>query len=128
MRFVRENHQMTNKKLYCEDVLQMLFADSDSEGEYLQFGNDDRPSNDRASPGTSLPHIGAAGHGKRVHKAQTSDNFVPLPYGDGGGRGGRGLRVNPISLSYPFPYPFILPLAIVPRNRVVNARGENIPL
>ncbi len=32
----------------------MLFADSDSEGEYLQFGNDDRPSNDRASPGTSL--------------------------------------------------------------------------
>ncbi len=42
---------MTYKKLYCEDVLQMLFADSDSEGEYLPFGNDDRPSNDRASPG-----------------------------------------------------------------------------
>ncbi len=37
MRFVRENHQMTNKKLYCEDVLQMLFAESDSEGEYLSF-------------------------------------------------------------------------------------------
>ncbi len=35
MRFVRENHQMPNKKLDCEDVLQMLFADSDSEGEYL---------------------------------------------------------------------------------------------
>ncbi len=32
------------------------------------------------------------------------------------------LRVNPISLSYPF----VLPL--VPRNRVVSARGENIPL
>ncbi len=29
---------MTNKKLYCEDVLQMLFDDSDSEGEYLRFG------------------------------------------------------------------------------------------
>ncbi len=54
MRFVRENHQMANKKLYREDVLQMLFADSDSEGEYLPFGNDDRSSNDRASPGTSL--------------------------------------------------------------------------
>ncbi len=36
MRFVRENRQMINKKLYCEDVLQMLFADSDSEGEYLR--------------------------------------------------------------------------------------------
>ncbi len=33
------------------------------------------------------------------------------------------LRVNPISLSYPFP--FVLPL--VPRNRVVSARSENIP-
>ncbi len=32
---------MANKKLYREDVLQMLFADSDSEGEYLPFGNDD---------------------------------------------------------------------------------------
>ncbi len=32
----------------------MLFADSDSEGEYLPFGNDDRSSNDRASLGTSL--------------------------------------------------------------------------
>ncbi len=40
MRFVRENRQMTNKKLYCEDVLQMLFAAS--EGEYLRFENDDR--------------------------------------------------------------------------------------
>ncbi len=44
---------MSNETLYCEDVLQMLFADSDSEGEYLWFGNDDRPSNDHASPGTS---------------------------------------------------------------------------
>jgi len=38
----------------------MLFADSDSEGEYLPFVNDDRPSNDRASPGTSLPRNGVA--------------------------------------------------------------------
>ncbi len=38
----------------------MLFADSDSEGEYLPFGNDDRPCNDRASPGTSLQRNGAA--------------------------------------------------------------------
>ncbi len=36
----------------------------------------------------------------------------------------RRLGVKPISLSYPFP--FVLPLA--PRNRVVSARGENIPL
>ncbi len=55
MTFVRENRQMANKKLYREDVLQMLFSDSDSEGEYLPFGNDDRSSNDSASPGTSLP-------------------------------------------------------------------------
>ncbi len=38
----------------------------------------------------------------------------------------RSLWVNPISLFYPFP--FVLPLALVPRNRVVSARGENIPL
>ncbi len=75
---------MTNTKLYCEDVLQMSFADSDSEGEYLRFGNDDRPSNDRASPGTSLLCNGAAGHDESVHKAQTSDHLGPLPNGDGG--------------------------------------------
>ncbi len=42
----------------------------------------------------------------------------------------RTIWVNPISLSYPFPfpYPFVLPLALVPRNRVVSARGENTPL
>ncbi len=82
---------MTNKKLYCEDVLQMLLADSDSEGKYLRFANDDWPSNARASPVTSLLRNGAAGHGESVHKAQTSDNFGPLLNGDGGGRGGRGL-------------------------------------
>ncbi len=63
----------------------MLFVDSDSEGEYLPFGNDDRLSNDRASPGTSLLCNGAAGHGESVHEAQTSDHFEPLPNGDGGG-------------------------------------------
>ncbi len=52
MRFVRENRQMANKMLYREDTV--LFANSDSEGGYLLFGNDDRPSNDRASSGTSL--------------------------------------------------------------------------
>ncbi len=72
----------------------MLFADSDSEGEYLRFGNDDRPSNDHASPGTSLLRNGAGEHGESVHKAQTSDHFGPLPNGDGGGRGGRGLSVR----------------------------------
>ncbi len=61
----------------------MLFVDSDSEGEYLHFGNDNQPSNDRTSPGTSLLRNGAAGHGESVHKAQTSDNFGPLPNGDG---------------------------------------------
>ncbi len=60
---MRENLQMANRKLYREDVLQMLFADSDSEGEYLPFGNDDQPSNDRASPGTSLQRNGAAMQG-----------------------------------------------------------------
>ncbi len=72
----------------------MLFADSDSEGEYLRFGNDDRLSNDCASTGTSLLGNDAARHGERVHKAQTSDNFGPLPNGNGGGRGGSGLRVH----------------------------------
>ncbi len=83
MRFVRENRQMANRKLYREDVLQMLFADSDSEGEYLPFGNDDRPSNDRASPGTSLQRNGAAVQGERVHEAQTSDQLTLCPTGMG---------------------------------------------
>ncbi len=86
---------MSNKKLYCEDVVKMLFTDSDSEGEYLRFGNDDRPSNARSSPGTSLQRNGATGHGESVHKAQTkSDHFGPLPNWDGGGRVGRGLSVH----------------------------------
>ncbi len=72
----------------------VLFAESDSEGEYLRFGNDDRLSNARASPGTSLLRNGAAGQGESVHKAQTIDHFAPLPNGDGGGRGGRGLSVH----------------------------------
>ncbi len=88
MRFVRENRQMANRKLYREDVLQMLFADSDSEGEYLPFGNDDRPSNDRASPGTSLQRNGAAVQGERVHEAQTSDQLTLCPTGMGMGVAG----------------------------------------
>ncbi len=72
----------------------MLLADSDSEGEYLTFGNDDRPSNNRAASGTSLLRNGAAGHGESVHKTQTSDPFGPLANGDGGGRGGCGLSVH----------------------------------
>ncbi len=84
--FVRENLQMANRNLYREDVLQMLFADSDSEGEYLPFGNDDRPSNDRASPGTSLQRNGAA-HARRESSRSTNKwSFDPLPNGDGGGR------------------------------------------
>ncbi len=67
----------------------MLLADSDSEGEYLRFGNDDRPSNDRAFPGTYLLR-----NGESVHKAQKSDHFDTLPNRDGGGRGGRGLSVH----------------------------------
>ncbi len=70
----------------------MLFTDSDSEWEYLRFGNDDRPSNDRACPSTSLLRNGVAGHGESVHKPQTGDHFIPLP--NGGGRGGRGLSVH----------------------------------
>ncbi len=69
----------------------MLLADSDSEGEYLSFGNDDRPSNNRAASGTSLLRNSTAGHGESVHKTQTSDHFGPLANGDGGGRGGCGL-------------------------------------
>ncbi len=80
--------------MYREDVLQMLFADSDSEGEYLPFGIDDRSSNNCASPGTSLQRNGAAVKGESVHEAQISDHFDPLPNGDGGGRGERGRSVH----------------------------------
>ncbi len=43
---MRENRQMTNKKLYCEDVLQMLFADSEKGnicGLEMAIVADDRP-------------------------------------------------------------------------------------
>ncbi len=50
-------------------MLQILLADSDSEGEYLTFGNDNRPSNNRAASGTSLLRNGAAAHGETVHEA-----------------------------------------------------------
>ncbi len=50
---------MTHKKLHREAVLQMLFADSDTEEEYLSFGKDDRPSDNRAFPGSSLHQIQA---------------------------------------------------------------------
>lgn len=57
----------------------MSFADSDYEGEYLPFGNDNRLSNDHKSPGTSLQHNGAAVQDTSVHKAQIHDHFDPLP-------------------------------------------------
>ncbi len=85
---------MANKNLYREDVLQMLFANSDSEGEYLASGNDDRSSNDRASPDTSLQRNGDGARRECFHEAQTSDHVDPLPNGDGGGRGGCGRSVH----------------------------------
>ncbi len=54
-------------------------------GNICGLENDNRPSNDRCC---------AVGHGESVHKAQTSDHIGPLPKGDGGGRGGRGLSVH----------------------------------
>ncbi len=83
VRFVSENRQMANRNLYREDVLQMLFADSDSEGEYLPFGNDDRPSNDRASPGISLQRNGAARARQKSSRSTNKWSFDPCPTGMG---------------------------------------------
>ncbi len=104
---------MTNKKLYCEDVLQMLFADSDSEGEYLQFGNDDWLSIACASPGTWC---------RRAWRecSQSTKKWSFLPFAqqwcdgigwDGmglGGRGGRGLSVHRRGLALLMIMPFFL--------------------
>ncbi len=65
-----------------------------TEGEHLPFVNDDRSSNDRASPGTSLQRNGAAVQDENVHEAQTSDHFNYLHNGDGGGRGGCGRCIH----------------------------------
>ncbi len=80
-----ENHQKTNKKLYCEDVLQMLSLKGNIWLLEMTIGR---------LMIALLPGHGAAGHGESVQKAQTSDDFVPLLNGDGGGRGGRGLSVH----------------------------------
>ncbi len=72
MRFVRENRQITTKSLYCEDVLQMLFADSDSEGNICFW--------------EWCAMVLRAW--RECSQAQTSDHFGLFPTGDGGGRGG----------------------------------------
>ncbi len=76
---------MTNKKLYCEDVFQLLFTDSDSEGEYLQM------TISHLMIALLLVNLCCA----MVREcSQTSDHFGPLPNGDGGGRVGCRLSVH----------------------------------
>ncbi len=60
----------------------MLFAKSDSEGEYLRFGND-RPSYDRASPGTSLLRNGTAGMAREFTKHKQVIILALCPTGMG---------------------------------------------
>ncbi len=73
---------MTNKSCKClKDVLQMLFANSDSEGEYLRFGNDDRLSNDHASSGTSPPGMARL---FKKHKQVIISALCPMEMGVAG--------------------------------------------
>ena len=62
--FVEKKRQMANKKLSVDDELRMLFADSESEGEYLSFV----PGDTRESRATCCGREGAgsrdaSGHG-----------------------------------------------------------------
>ncbi len=69
MSFVRENRQMTNKKLYCEDVANCISRPL--KGKYLTFVNDNRPSNNRAASGTSVAQWCRKRMARVFHEAQT---------------------------------------------------------
>ena len=69
---------MANKKLSCDDVLGLLFADSDSEGEYMPSEDDDLSFSDPSSPGAAVPFNGVA-----EHSAQ-ADTSNPFPQADEG--------------------------------------------
>ncbi len=77
------NRQMANRNLYREDVLQMLFADSDSEGEYFPLEMTIGRLMIALLPLQSLQRNGAAVQGERVHEAQTSDHLTLCPTGMG---------------------------------------------
>ena len=51
---------MASKKLTQREVIALLFADSNSEGENLTLGDDDRLNSELASRGVSLQSNGAA--------------------------------------------------------------------
>lgn len=68
---------MASKKFTCNEVLGLLFADPDSEGEYLSSEDDGDSFSDHASD-VSLPSNGAAGQNESVplHQAQTSSYIL----------------------------------------------------
>ncbi|KAL2102438.1 hypothetical protein ACEWY4_001606 [Coilia grayii] len=75
---------MANKKLSCDDVLGLLFADSDSEGEHMPSEDDDLSFSDPSSPGAAVPFNGVA-----EHSAQ-ADTSNPFPHADEGGTNEHG--------------------------------------
>ncbi len=83
VRFVRENRQMANRNLYREDVLQMLFADLTLKGNICLLEMTIGPSNDRASPGTSLQRNGAARARRESSRSTNKWSFDPCPTGMG---------------------------------------------
>ncbi len=97
MRFVRENHQMTNKiciscnNMCCKCYWPILTPKGNICGLEMMIGH---------LLIALLPvHLYCAmvppGMARVFkNKAQTSDHFGPLHNGDGGGRGGRGLSVH----------------------------------
>lgn len=86
---------MASKKFTCNEVLGLLFADPDSEGEYLSSEDDGDSFSDHASD-VSLPSNGAAGQNESVplHQAQTlhplPNVYDPLPSVSGGNNVSRG--------------------------------------
>ena len=90
--FERDNRQMASKKFTCNEVLGLLFADPDSEGEYLSSEDDGQSFSVRASH-ASVPCNDAAGPSESValHQAPSLD---PLPNTSGGENNSRGRSVH----------------------------------
>lgn len=69
------------------DILVLIFADSDSEGEYLPVGDDEQPSNDRDCHDVTL-------HGDDVaiqcDKSEHEEQSVSFDHSPNKGQGGRG--------------------------------------
>ena len=104
---------MASKKLTRREVIELLFSDSDSEGENLTLGDDGQPISELASCGEflhskggavqskenaqaqdPLPNIGGSGNDRRTHSISRVANRCGRSSGGGENSAGNGISVH----------------------------------